>query len=332
MITVEIIKQEGNRAFANKEYRKAAKIYRDALNYAPENPVLYANRAQCFLYLGDWNRALEDTEQGLKFHPELKTRIKLLLRRAIAQRKTSNLTAATESLKELLLLDPENVSAINELTYIQELQPTNKKPKLTSHPPNDKEQIDIPVEEVDSLPEDLMKKLLVSKLPKEAQPHSTPAPSAEVNEAISELFKLKQAGSPTMVPCTTVPSPGPSFSDRPSMKSLSQLTSIPQSKKTTAYKYVVDVDSAYYKDLFAQGGIEWEFLDFFFEAAAFISSNEPPTNWGLKVLNHLRTFTQLRKYDLSFQFCMESNIKTLSANTAGLEEALRSEYQAILGI
>lgn len=334
MITVEMIKEEGNRAFANKEYKKAAKIYRDALNFTPDNPILYANRAQCFLYLKDWKRALEDTQQGLSFSPELNTRIKLLLRRAIAQRKTEDLPGATESLKELLLLDPNNVSATNELTYIQGLTPTNKKPKFAANVSKANGPIKIAVEEADTLPEEFKKYLQVSGSPqKEALPKAAPEqPFDKLNEAIDDLFKLKKSTIQPKLPTPPVASPSTDFSDRPSMHFLSHLVSLPPAKKVRAYTYVVNLETEYYKDLFAEGGIEWEFLNFFFEAAAYISSHEPTSHWDIKVLNHLKTFTLLRRYDLSFQFCMENNIQTLATNTTNLDDATRLEYKNILGV
>ncbi|ODV58491.1 Tah1p ASCRUDRAFT_39122, partial [Ascoidea rubescens DSM 1968] len=61
------LKKEGNKAFSNKEYKKAAKLYRDAIRTNPQNPVLYSNRAMCFIKLEDWKRVISDCEKGLLF-------------------------------------------------------------------------------------------------------------------------------------------------------------------------------------------------------------------------------------------------------------------------
>ncbi|OBA21714.1 hypothetical protein METBIDRAFT_26517, partial [Metschnikowia bicuspidata var. bicuspidata NRRL YB-4993] len=65
MPTFDEFKTEGNRAFAAGEYKRAAKIYRDAISQHGNHAVLYSNRAQCFLNLKNWDRAYKDAEAGL---------------------------------------------------------------------------------------------------------------------------------------------------------------------------------------------------------------------------------------------------------------------------
>ena len=65
MASAEELKDQGNKAFALKEYKKAAKIYRDAIQIDTYNPILYSNRAQCFLHLQDYDRAYKDCVSGI---------------------------------------------------------------------------------------------------------------------------------------------------------------------------------------------------------------------------------------------------------------------------
>ncbi|ODQ82472.1 hypothetical protein BABINDRAFT_30926, partial [Babjeviella inositovora NRRL Y-12698] len=59
------LKELGRQAFVKQEYKKAAKIYRDAIKIDPTSPVLYSNRAMCFVKMEDWQRALDDCKKGL---------------------------------------------------------------------------------------------------------------------------------------------------------------------------------------------------------------------------------------------------------------------------
>jgi stress-induced-phosphoprotein 1 len=73
-------KRAGNQAFENAEYAQAAVHYTTAIDNAnsaaelgdplPLLHVCYANRAACFLKLGQHEKALDDAESCVKLNPE----------------------------------------------------------------------------------------------------------------------------------------------------------------------------------------------------------------------------------------------------------------------
>jgi len=125
MNRAELLKQEGNKAYTNHEYRKAAKFYRDAIQIDTCNPVLYANRSQCFLQLGDYERALKDTDNGLKFEGSSKIAVKLHYRRANALLGLGRTQGAKEALQKVLDLDPQNHSTHDQLAKLGAKRITN---------------------------------------------------------------------------------------------------------------------------------------------------------------------------------------------------------------
>lgn len=125
MNRAELLKQEGNKAYTNHEYRKAAKFYRDAIQIDTCNPVLYANRSQCFLQLGDYERALKDTDNGLKFEGSSKIAVKLHYRRANALLGLGRTQGAKEALRKVLDLDPQNHSTHDQLAKLGAKRITN---------------------------------------------------------------------------------------------------------------------------------------------------------------------------------------------------------------
>lgn len=69
-VMVSLIKQQGNHSFALGNIEEAAMKYTEALKICPlkfrkERTVLYSNRAQCHLLLGDSDSAISDTTRAL---------------------------------------------------------------------------------------------------------------------------------------------------------------------------------------------------------------------------------------------------------------------------
>jgi len=63
------IKKLGDEAFNQKEYKKAIYCYTKALEFQPNNPILYANRSVCWGELGQLNRALVDADAAIHANP-----------------------------------------------------------------------------------------------------------------------------------------------------------------------------------------------------------------------------------------------------------------------
>lgn len=56
------MKDQGNKAFAAKDYDKAISLFTDAIKLDPSNHVLYSNRSAANAGKKAWGAALEDAE------------------------------------------------------------------------------------------------------------------------------------------------------------------------------------------------------------------------------------------------------------------------------
>ncbi|KAF3647834.1 Tetratricopeptide repeat-like superfamily protein isoform 1 [Capsicum annuum] len=84
-----ILKSEGNKKFWSTEIEAAVKEYTKALDLCPlklrkERIVLYSNRAQCNLVLGEADLAISDTTRALCLSGEIRPHVKSLWRRSQA--------------------------------------------------------------------------------------------------------------------------------------------------------------------------------------------------------------------------------------------------------
>lgn len=98
---VTSIKTSGNEFLENENYIQAIKKYTEAISIAPNNPVLYLNRATALMrrkYLGDVYEALRDCHRALHLDPHY---IKAHFRLARALYEINQLTLSNDCLREL---------------------------------------------------------------------------------------------------------------------------------------------------------------------------------------------------------------------------------------
>ncbi|KAL5508107.1 STI1 [Sanghuangporus vaninii] len=69
MADANTLKDQGNKAFAAKEYDKAIDLFSKAIQLDPSNHVLYSNRSAAHAGKKDWQAALEDAEACIKANP-----------------------------------------------------------------------------------------------------------------------------------------------------------------------------------------------------------------------------------------------------------------------
>lgn len=349
MPTSDQLKALGNDAFANKQYKKAAKIYRDAIDMTP-TPVLYSNRAQCFIYLKDWDRALLDTKLGLSTDGDLNITVKLLYRQAVVYENISDITLAKVALKTALKIDPNNIQVLTMLKRLNALNGdgkenantgttiknknmentnnVNKKKKLDKPVNNSTE---IPVENVTYLPEYFESILKPSFKESSLNEHMNSIKISEIaSDEINQLFSKESKTTPQ--PNEETSQNDIPFTDRSAMHHLSALSTVPQSQKISAYKYILNNSPEYFKDLFASAGLDAEFLAFFIEAASFASTHENTIdNWQNTVLNHIVNLSKLKRYELCLLFCSQSDIKNLLQNVGKLnDESILQQYNELL--
>jgi tetratricopeptide (TPR) repeat protein len=65
----EAYKDEGNKLYGLKQYHLAAKKYELAMSLVPESAVYICNRAACWLMIGEYERAVEDSNTSIKLDP-----------------------------------------------------------------------------------------------------------------------------------------------------------------------------------------------------------------------------------------------------------------------
>ena len=124
----EQIKEAGNKAFLAKNYQEAVEMYTQAIEISLQTPnhIYYANRANAYLELQQYEECIADCNQSIKID---KTFIKSYFRKAKALIGQDKLQQALDTLKEGLEVDPDNVDFVKlsaELAH--EITEDNKLP------------------------------------------------------------------------------------------------------------------------------------------------------------------------------------------------------------
>lgn len=105
-------KEQGNDYFKGKRYKEAIQFYTQAIDANPTDKALlesiYSNRAASNLELQNFRQTLRDTSETLKINPR---NTKALYRAARALNALEKYDEATDAVKHVLLLDPENKQA-----------------------------------------------------------------------------------------------------------------------------------------------------------------------------------------------------------------------------
>jgi tetratricopeptide (TPR) repeat protein len=332
----EALRRQGNDAFARHEYKKAAKIYRDALRLAP-SAVLHCNRAMCFIKLQDWPRAVSDCVAGLAATPPQPLRIKLLYRLGVAHAAQHHWAAATKFLTQALELDPGNAAAraaleeaaaqaaVDETTATAaELPPPP--PAAAAH-----RFTRIPVATVDKLPE-RFQALLEPRAP-------VPAASPAVEREISQMFastptgsSAAGAGASKTLPASTAAAPAAAgdAAETASMHYLTSLRSVPPARKQKAYELVVNIPPAEYREVFGPAGMDADFLPFFMEAAHQVALADTVPDWHTKILTLLAAFAAMPRYTVALVFCAQKDLSGLLATIKRKHPALLAAYESHL--
>lgn len=299
-LTADSLKKEGNSAFASLQFKRAAKLYRDAIKLDGSNPVLFANRAQCFLKLADYSRANTDCDSGLALDSPSSLKVKLLFRKGLALKGLQDYEQARAYFQHVLSLDPENTAAGMET---KSLDSQRRKPKSLRT-------VRIDVKVVNTVPPEFFEestRISETDLKIESSDHVTPLasppPAKPGAESIPNSEDLRESTP---------------FGLRLSMSMLAALKNIPESKKHAAFRYVLSISGEDLTALFGPrtGGVEPEFLEFFMEAAAYVSSETGHQDWINLVYNSLYLLTTFPRFKLSLALCDSHPIAVLKTNVA----------------
>ena len=63
------MKEIGNEAYKNKEYLKAINYYSKAIQYNPQDPNFYSNRALCYFNMENFKECVRDCDLAIDLNP-----------------------------------------------------------------------------------------------------------------------------------------------------------------------------------------------------------------------------------------------------------------------
>eukprot|EP01062_Namystynia_karyoxenos_P003360 TRINITY_DN111_c0_g1_i2.p1 TRINITY_DN111_c0_g1~~TRINITY_DN111_c0_g1_i2.p1 ORF type:complete len:509 (+),score=198.30 TRINITY_DN111_c0_g1_i2:97-1527(+) len=118
MASAQELKEQGNAAFRKKDYAEAVELYSSAIELDADNYTLYSNRAAAFLHLLRHKEADADCDKVLELHPKC---VKAHGRKAKASWLAGDLAEASRRYEEVLVLEPQNKDAREDLDTIAEL-------------------------------------------------------------------------------------------------------------------------------------------------------------------------------------------------------------------
>lgn len=119
-LSADEYKQQGNAAFAAKDYNKAVELFTKGIDISEQpNHVLYSNRSACFASLKKFEEALNDANECVKINPSWS---KGYNRIGAAQFGLGSLDEAEQSYKKALELDATNKAAKDGLEQVQQTQ------------------------------------------------------------------------------------------------------------------------------------------------------------------------------------------------------------------
>jgi len=110
------IKEKGNAAFAAKNYDEAIDCYTKAIRLDDKNHVFFSNRSASYAGKQKWTEAISDAKACIRLDPSF---IKGYYRLATAQIETNELDAATQTIKQGLNIDNDNLQLAKLMRQIK---------------------------------------------------------------------------------------------------------------------------------------------------------------------------------------------------------------------
>lgn len=143
--TSESWKQKGDDFYRSKSYDKAIEAYTNAINNeANKNATYFSNRSASYLMIGSYIEALRDCEAAINIEPN---NPKVYFRKATILKTLGRLDDAVKALTDGLALDPNSLTAKNDLEALNVL----KKQIENLHTKVDKKQYRVVLPEIDAV-------------------------------------------------------------------------------------------------------------------------------------------------------------------------------------
>lgn len=288
------LKKKGREVFAEKKFDAAAQFYGKAIDLDPTDAVLFSNRAQCYINLMKWKLAMNDCKDGLDQNPTTNIKIKLLYRKALAAKGLNQLSLAAECIDKVLEISPSNLAAKTELEIINSMLgdvefQVSKKMKPSANGSQ------IPIEVVDSLPEEYARIVYPSSVPKVKQPDNP-----RLVEKVSEELFLDRPSKQQPPPSSH------SFGERPAMLKLKILDQLHPEVRARAFKPILELSKL---DILELGDVEPEFLDLFIDSGTHGILNNVVT--PSQFLENLRALLSLSRFQIALRMCSRLSIDDL---------------------
>uniref|UniRef100_A0A2P2HXJ6 Stress-induced-phosphoprotein 1 n=1 Tax=Hirondellea gigas TaxID=1518452 RepID=A0A2P2HXJ6_9CRUS len=108
----EAEKELGNQCFKKGDYPAAVKHYTEAVLRNPDDAKVFSNRAACYTKLAEFNLGMKDCDECIRLEPSF---IKGYIRKAKIQQGLRQFSAAQESFRKALNIDPNHPEVLSGL-------------------------------------------------------------------------------------------------------------------------------------------------------------------------------------------------------------------------
>lgn len=295
MSTAGDLRSQGNQYFVAKDYPNAIRLYSQAIDQNASDPVLYSNRAQCYINTLKWPEARLDIDLGLLLSPETKVKVKLLFRRSVVLSSGfDDDKGAKLALLELLSLDPSNSAARNALEQLKSPDRKKRRKEIVSEPADF---VEIPIDVVDTLPQEFLQKLTSANEPKTES--TVPRPSSNVDSIAEELFSTRKSRkSPDRGIIPTVPLIPP----QSSKISVKDPNRIPQSELEDYFSHVLKIGDSQLKGNYFNN-LDPNFLQVFLQASNHFLSQGSNSSILENIEHKILLLSKFGRFSLALLLC-----------------------------
>jgi len=110
-------KERGNAHFQKAEFPEAVAAYTEAISHAPDDPVMYSNRAAAYMKLGEFPTALRDCDKCLELNPKF---VKGYSRKGACHFFMKEYHKAMEAYDKGHSVDPTNQECIDGIAKVEQ--------------------------------------------------------------------------------------------------------------------------------------------------------------------------------------------------------------------
>lgn len=100
-------KNAGNDQYKAQNYQAALRLYSDAIQLCPESAAFYGNRSACYMMLGDYKAALNDSRQAVALDDKFEKGYVRIAKCCLA---LGDIVGAELTIKKLHEIDPNSVA------------------------------------------------------------------------------------------------------------------------------------------------------------------------------------------------------------------------------